>query len=547
LDGGGDPAEAEALTSWRAGLSEHYPLADGRTVALLAEDEPTASAERRQVEQDDAKVWGEDLAPTRLRLLDLATGAVRTVEGLGDRHVLEVAQRPDGGPLAMLSWAHPDIDPGNLTARLDLVDPVTAAVRRLGPVGLEAGSPTWWRLDGVWHLAHLAVPGPGLVGGLAVFDAAVPDTGPVPQYRALSSDMTVCPSELVQVAGGSPLALFADGLDTGLYRLDPGSLRFRQLSATTGPLDSLTVSRSGGTIAVRASTAHNPPNVHAGPTGGELTRISDTRPELRGIRWGVQERLSYRAADGLELDGLLLLPTGASRSGGPFPLVALVHGGPYDRYADGFQLNPVLSGQWLATAGYAVLLPNPRGGSGRGHKFAASVAGAVGGEEWTDILGGIDLLIAEGLADPGRLGIAGWSHGGFMAAWAIGRTDRFKAAMMGAGVSDWGMLAATGENGILETGLSGGGLGWEGPGPHRHDRLSPVSHASKIRTPVFIVHGEEDTDVPFGQALYFHRALRHYRVEHELVSYPREGHGIVERNHQLDLLRRTRAWFDRWL
>jgi dipeptidyl aminopeptidase/acylaminoacyl peptidase len=133
-----------------------------------------------------------------------------------------------------------------------------------------------------------------------------------------------------------------------------------------------------------------------------------------------------------------------------------------------------------------------------------------------------------------------------MAAWAIGQTDRFKAAMMAAGISDWGMLVATGEGGTLEAELSGS-CGWEGTGPHPHDQVSPISFASKIRTPVLIVQGEDDTNVPVSQAIYFHRALSWYGAEHELVIYPREGHGFVERNHQLDLLWRTRAWFDRWL
>jgi len=264
------------------------------------------------------------------------------------------------------------------------------------------------------------------------------------------------------------------------------------------------------------------------------------------MTWGTQERLSYKASDGLELDGLLILPVGKRREDGPFPLVTYVHGGPYSRYADELQLYSILSGQLLAAAGYAMFLPNPRGSSGRGHDFAATVAGAVGGDELTDILSGIDLLIADGVADPDRLGIGGWSHGGFMTAWAVGQTDRFKAALMGAGISDWGMLAATGEWGSAEADLTGS-VGWEGAGAHPHDRVSPVSYASKVRTPVLIVHGEDDSNVPVGQSIYFHRALSRFGVEHEFVVYPREGHGIRERNHQLDLLRRTRAWFDRWL
>lgn len=108
------------------------------------------------------------------------------------------------------------------------------------------------------------------------------------------------------------------------------------------------------------------------------------------------------------------------------------------------------------------------------------------------------------------------------------------------------MLAAAGENGQFEATL-GGSTGWEDTGPHPHDALSPVSFASRVRTPVLILHGADDTNVPLGQAIYFHRALRHVSVEHEFVIYPREGHSIRERDHQLNVLRRTRAWFDRQL
>jgi dipeptidyl aminopeptidase/acylaminoacyl peptidase len=319
-------------------------------------------------------------------------------------------------------------------------------------------------------------------------------------------------------------------------------------TATATPTATATAprTRTRTTIAALVGSAYSPADVHVGPPAGPLRRVTRTRPELAGVRWGSQERLAYRAHDGLALDGLLLLPPGRTRADGPFALVTIVHGGPYHRHADGLALGWHPSGQWLATAGHAVFLPNPRGGSGRGHEFAASVAGAVGLDEWDDVVTGIDLLVADGVADADRLGIAGWSHGGFMAAWAVTRTDRFRAAVVGAGISDWGMLAATGEGGAFEAALAGS-TGWEGVGPHPHDRLSPVSHAARIRTPVLIMHGAEDTNVPVSQAEFLHRALVRFDVEHEYVVYPRENHSIRERAHQLDVLRRTRAWFDRRL
>jgi dipeptidyl aminopeptidase/acylaminoacyl peptidase len=552
---------AEALTGWRGEIADFLPLADGRRVAVIAGPKPSPEDERRRAERDDAIVWdGGRSRANRLWLLDLPSGALTPAAGLEGRHITEVAQRPDGGPLAVISWDCPDDDPGARTARLHVLDPDTGTALDLGPAGPGASSPSWWRVgkqwpDGEhrhdrerWHLSYLAVAPPRLVGGMAVFDVTVlaGDAPTEAEHRNLTEGMTVCPAELVQTGDGPPLALFADRLDTTLYRLDPSSKRFECLARWPGEVGRLSASRSGDRVTALASTAYQPADVHAGPPAGQLIRLSNTAPELNDITWGTQERLSYAARDGLDLDGLLILPPGRTREDGPFPLVTLVHGGPDERYADALMLGWWPSGQWLATAGFAVFLPNPRGSTGRGHQFADTVAGALGQDEWTDILAGIDLLVDGGVADPDRLGIGGWSHGGFMAAWAVTQTTRFKAALMGAGIADWGMQAGVGELGMQEADLCGSS-GWAGVGPHRHNQLSPISYASRVRTPVLIVHGEDDTNVPVGQAVYFHRALAHFGVEHELVIYPREGHPITERNHQIDLLNRIRAWFTRWL
>ncbi|MFD6066834.1 MULTISPECIES: S9 family peptidase [Amycolatopsis] len=506
------------LFPWRSEITAFLPMRE--RVVFIAEDETAPPA---------VWVWSESLRPARLRSFDPRTGEITTL--IGD-HVVDVARRPDDGALAVVTWPTPELDPGGLEPRLSLLDLETGERRALGRAPVEACSPVWWRGGDGWHVTYLATP--EITGGWAVFDVPV-ETG---EHRNLTP-ASACPIRLAQVDSGAPLVLVADGLDTALHRLGEG-----EVSLWRGHADA--ISSNGETVAVVLSTAHRPKDVHCGPVGGRLERVSDTAPELADIPWGPQERLSYKASDGLTLDGLLVLPPGKTREDGPFSLLVMPHGGPYDRYADGFMLGWYPSARWLAAAGHAVFLPNPRGGQGHGHEFAASVAGRVGLEEWSDLETGIDLLIAEGVADPERLGIAGWSHGGYLTAWAVGQTHRFKTALMGAGICDWGMLAATGEFGPLEAGL-GGSTGWEGAGPHRHDQLSPISFASKIETPVLIVHGADDTNVPLSQAEFFHRALRHFGVDHDLVVYPGEGHRISEREHQLDLLRRTREWFARLL
>jgi dienelactone hydrolase len=547
----GPAGGAEPVLRWGGDIAGLVPLAGGQLVGVVAGDERTEDDERRQAEGDDAMVWSERAVRQhwlwhRLRLLDLASGELTLAAGLAGRHVVDVAQRPGGGPLAVVSWDCPEREPGAFTSRLHIVglDADAGTAVDLGPIGLEAHSPAWWQASDGWHVAWLAEVPPA--GATAVLDVAVPADGSAMGEPAdLTASVTACPDELVQVAGGPLVALFAERLDTALYRLNPAGQKFERLTGLTGQAAGLSASDDATVIAVLKSTAYTPSDVYAGPPGA-LAQISDTRPELRGITWGTQERLSWRAPDGLEIDGVLILPPGRSRADGPFPLVVAVHGGPYSRWADELMAGWWSWGQWLAAAGCAVLHPNPRGSQGRGRAFAAMVAGAVGEDEWTDLLAGIDDLVAAGVADPDRLGIAGWSHGGFMAAWAVTQTGRFRAAVMGAGIADWGMQVGVGEFGRAEASL-GGSFGWEGPGPHRHDQLSPVSHAANVTTPVLMLHGEDDTNVPVGQARYFHRALTQFGAEHELVIYPRENHSFTERAHQVDVLERVRSWFTHWL
>jgi len=538
--------EAEALTDCQGGVSAFAPLADGRTLALLAADPPTDEDERRERERDDAIVWGERLRPRRLRLLDLETRAIRTVEVLGARHIAALAPAPDGTRLAVTHWPSPDLDNMAHPTPLAIVDAASGVVSEVATLPLVGQSLIW---DGAGTvLAYIAPAVAGGVSGNALYLFPLAEGAP----RRLVADLPACPAALTRQGTGPILVTVPDGLDTTVQCLDIAAGALTELSRHPGDFIAPTVSADGATFAAVRSTPDSPPNVWVGPAAGPLHRLTDLRPELAGITWGAQERLAWTAADGLALDGLLILPPGKGRADGPFPLIVLVHGGPYARFADDFQLaSGRPSGQWLAQGGYAVFLPNARGGMGHGADFAYSVAGRVGLEDWGDILAGLDRLIAEGVADPTRLGIGGWSQGGFMTAWAVGQDDegaapRFRCGVMGAGVSDWGMMVAESDLPTFEAGL-GGSTGWEGIGPHQHDRVSPISFVHRVKTPVLLLHGERDERVPVGQAQFFARGLRRYGVPNELVIYPREPHGLRERAHQIDATRRQRAWFDRWL
>lgn len=535
-----DYGEAESLTDWEPGVEQVTALRDWATIAFLATDPESEEDKTRKKERDDAEVYGERWPRQRLRLLDLLTREVTTVDALGDRHIVEAVASADGARIAVLVWPTPELDNLSERGEILIVDRVSGDVTTVCQLRSGGGGLTWGSAER--ELLFVAQRHPGFRGAQLVF--AVPVAGGEP--RALTVELEACVDELAASGDGTPFALVADRLDTWVGRLDTATGHLERLHDLPGNAWSLTVSDDGETIAVVRSTGDVFADIWAGRIGGELRRLTTLNPALDDIAWGSQQPMRWQAADGLEIEGLLILPPGKTRADGPFPLMTLVHGGPYGRFADELQLGAGHWGQWLALAGYAILLPNPRGGMGRGDDFADWVAGAVGQEDWADIEAGIDVLIAEGIADPERLGIGGWSQGGFMTAWAVGQSPRFKVGIMGAGVSDWGMMAATSDLPSFEAVL-GGGSPWDGIGPHRADALSPISHAKQVTTPLLILHGADDARVPVSQGRLMAQALRATGTPHELVIYPREPHGIGERNHQLDMLRRVRAWVGRWL
>lgn len=248
------------------------------------------------------------------------------------------------------------------------------------------------------------------------------------------------------------------------------------------------------------------------------------------------EQLQWTAPDGWEIEGLLVRPraTGDDRA----PLVVIVHGGPTAAWSYAFPCG-ARHAALLADAGYAVLLPNPRGSTGRGQEFARAVVGDLGGAELADTLSGVEACVAAGHADGDRVGIMGASHGGFMTAWAGTQTDRFRAGIAIACVSDFLSLHYTSDIGALDDMLF--------TGPDRvadYVEHSPIAHLDACATPMLIIHGELDDCCPPGQARELYGGLVERGVETELVLYPREGHGYVEYDHQRDLWRRVNAWFD---
>jgi dipeptidyl aminopeptidase/acylaminoacyl peptidase len=292
-------------------------------------------------------------------------------------------------------------------------------------------------------------------------------------------------------------------------------------------------------------SANEPPEVvelTRGPGGDRLWRpVTRMNVDLRGYAYPSWMRYQWTSADGTGIDGLLALPDGPDATS--LPLVVIIHGGPSSSWTSQWT-NFGLPTLWT-TAGYAVLMPNPRGSVGYGQQFTRRTIRDMGGGELLDILSGVDSLVHDGLVDDNRVAVLGASHGGYLTAWAITQTTRFAAAIAIAAPSNRLSKLNGGNIGYLEK------LFWD-PDPYDPAGAvlgrSPIMHVRNVRTPTLIVHGQLDQCVPVGQAYELYRGIvSEGEAEVELVVYPREGHSLRERDHLIDLWERSRAWFDRHL
>ncbi len=508
--------------------------ADGRRLLALAADPGSAragsdSATEVGVSNDDPKVVKPGSHWRRLWEIDAATGTARVVSP-EKMNVWEFAWH--GDEIAALVSEDPTengwYDASVVRITGESVETVHVPELQVGALALEAHS------GAIAFVEALASDRGYLWGAITVIERDGTRHHLDPQF------------DVACIAWRDALTLVCSGLEyqdaaIGVVRLDGSGMHVSSPGDIGGgSLPAFALSPDGTTVAAGYWTWADPPELRtidlaaAEPHWRGLTTLNVavefTPPDADVVTW--------TGADGLEIEGLLLTP---AASEGPLPLLVIVHGGP--SAAHHWQ-HPRFRECWATDAGYAVLLPNPRGSVGRGAEFTQLNLGDMGGGDLDDILAGVNALVERGVADTDRVGILGVSYGGFMAAWAVTQTDRFKAAMAGAACTNWvsfhntSNIARFDENFLLADPYDPAG---------DYVRRSPVLQVRGVRTPVLVLHGELDLCVPLSQGQELYQALAGEGVETELVIYPREGHGWAEREHQLDSARRMRAWFDRHL
>lgn len=300
-------------------------------------------------------------------------------------------------------------------------------------------------------------------------------------------------------------------------------------------------------ILLLGNTSLHPSELVLYDMAGKTTeRLTEHNPFLKDIKFGRQEKISYKSRDGWTIEGVLIYPADYS-SGKSYPLITYIHGGPEACVSNGWLTGYGTWGQIAAGEGYFIFFPNYRASSGRGVEFAKADRGDLAGKEFEDVIDGIDLLISEGKVDKNRVGIGGGSYGGYFSAWGATKyTERFAASVVFVGVSNQISKALTTdipyEDYYVHWGI------W----PHENFELyldrSPVKWAPGSKTPTLILHGKEDPRVPPLQSVELYRSLKlHGKAPVRLVFYPGEGHGNRKNTSRLDYVVRTMDWFNYYL
>ncbi|MEP6732285.1 MAG: S9 family peptidase [bacterium] len=540
--------EAQRLTMIKGGLSEFDWSPDSKRLVLVLDEETDSVARKDTAEHKTPKPividrynFKRDIAGylgskrTHLALFDVATKKLDslTSESYDDA---SPSWSPDGQRIAFVRDAPPEPDRAR-DSHIFVIDARRGATAKQLTDGNDGSRPAW-SPDGKWIAftrGDEAKFGAYNLSKLAV----VPSDGGAARIVSGTLDRAV-----------SSLRFTADGSAVQLVISDDRAEQLARIKVSSGAIERVIGGKrsvagystlADGRTAVLMSTIDRAPEVFAldGADTTSLRRITHQNDSLfTQLQLSSVDDFTSKSKDGTEVHSLLFKP--AAASGTRLPLILYIHGGPNGQDSYRFDFDR----QFFAANGYAVLGVNYRGSSGRGSAYQKAIFADWGNKEVVDLIGAVDEAVRTGVADPDRLGIGGWSYGGILTDYTIATTNRFKAAVSGAGSAN--QLSMYGTDQYITQYNMELGAPWKAPDTWMKVSY-PFFHADRIKTPTLFMGGQSDFNVPIIGGEQMYQALRTLNVETRLVIYPSQFHGITVPSYKIDRLKRYLDWYDRHL
>ncbi|HEV3117850.1 MAG TPA: S9 family peptidase [Gemmataceae bacterium] len=532
-----DSGAAKKLTNLKGAVSELRWSPDAKQIGFLFIENPPRAAGPTASVPPETGVVGETVFEQRLGAVEVAAGKTRTLTP-ADLYVYEYAWSPDGKNIAAIA-AHGSGDNNWYVAQLYTLAVASGEMKSILKTLMQIAVPCWSPDGKAIAIIGGLMSDEGVIGGEIY---SVPATGGVP--RNLTPEIHSSPCWLTWPQSGQ--IVFSEHVDggSGIGAVDPSTGHLTRLwsggeSIAAEGRNRISITRDGKGSALVRQSFHQPPEIWSGPIGAwkQLTHANKHAPQ----KWGSAESLHWKSDD-FTVQGWLLHPTDFKKDR-RYPMVVVVHGGPASQVQPSFP-SGFFDVSRLSRAGYFVFLPNPRGSYGQGEKFTRANVKDFGYGDLRDILSGVDEVLKRSPVDRDRLGVTGWSYGGYMTMWAVTQTTRFRAAVAGAGIANW--QSYYGQNGIDQWLIPYFGASvYDDPAVYA--RSSPINFIKQVKTPTLVLVGEYDVECPLPQSYEFWHALRTLDVPTKLVVYPKEGHGIRQPEHQRDIMKRMLGWFDKYL
>ncbi len=536
--------EAERLTDVKSSIADFEWAPNGRYIAFTMTDPKTDEEEKDEKGKNDYRWVDEKVKMSRLYLLPIQKNESGTREPRlltdGNYSVADFDWSPDSKRIVFSHTKSPSPNDW-VTADLSVVDIETGKVTTLFNTAAAETSPKF-SPDGR-YIAFLSSDTPPRWAQSRTIQVA-PASGGQPVSLPPSHDGQPV---IIGWSSDSKQVYFSEAKGTlsQIYGAELATNKINELKLTPAVYTSISIGASGRMLAFVRQTSDTPQEVFVTSLSTlSATQVSRANSDLKLPPVGKTELIRWKSSDGQEIEGLLTYPVGY-RQGKRVPLILNIHGGPagvfQQTFIGGRNIYPIAT---FSAKGYAVLRPNPRGSSGYGVEFRRANFKDWGGMDYQDLMAGVDKVIAMGVADSNRLGVMGWSYGGFMTTWIVTQTNRFKAASAGAPVTNLISFTTTADIPAFIPDYFGGQF-WDIPEVYRAH--SPISFVKSVTTPTMIQHGTSDVRVPISQGFEFYNALKARGVPTRMLELPRQPHAPNEPKMMLIVMQSNLEWFEKYL